>query len=437
MKNVILFVFDSMRGDFFTKSKIFADLSKTNLYFKNCVCSAPTTFLSMTGIFTGSYPQKILSDTKYEMLSENTGTYIKQLNDLGYDTYCIVPKVVELRGLTKDFRHVESKNYIDIFLDDDFEHYLIERINKMRTSKPFFLYVHLMNLHNPLMLHKRFDSSEYGFNYYEKMLSQINYHFTNIVKELDDDLLVITADHGSDKADYDDDLDKANNQVVKTSDFTELDTKGKPVNMKQSVFNLQRLLSKGKQSFSNMEKKFKINKIKNLSVDGKTKRLLINSIMNYQTLYDEQVCVPLLFANSGISRIVDYQVRTIDVFPTIFSLLNLSFENIGGVNLLGIQNSLPARIETNIKERSSHTSNVIGLRTEKYKYIRDREDKNAHLELYNLLDDPNETKNIAEENPQLIAEFESTLQDFNLTVKNKPARDEKEVKELLKKLGYV
>ena len=60
---------------------------------------------------------------------------------------------------------------------------------------------------------------------------------------------------------------------------------------------------------------------------------------------------------------------------------------------------LPAYIEVGInlaqlidKKNIQVQGKIIGLRTSEYKYLRDRNDKNKHVRLFNLKDDPLERK---------------------------------------------
>ena len=84
----------------------------------------------------------------------------------------------------------------------------------------------------------------------------------------------------------------------------------------------------------------------------------------------------------------------------------------------------------------------MGIRTSKYKYWRSRDDPSKHVNLYDLINDPSEEKNIASENPILIKQMEKILKDMKKNSiqtkqKNLSKDEEKTIEEELKKLGYI
>ena len=52
---------------------------------------------------------------------------------------------------------------------------------------------------------------------------------------------------------------------------------------------------------------------------------------------------------------------------------------------------------------------VIGIRTDKYKYFRNRYDSSKNVHLYDLENDPYEDNNIADRNKKIVEEMEDTL----------------------------
>ena len=86
--------------------------------------------------------------------------------------------------------------------------------------------------------------------------------------------------------------------------------------------------------------------------------------------------------------------------------------------------------------------NAIGIRTSQYKYYRSREDPKKNIFLFNLITDPDEMNNLANENPELIKMFEKTINDMKLnqspSKNTEKMSDEKiaKAKQILKELGY-
>ena len=90
------------------------------------------------------------------------------------------------------------------------------------------------------------------------------------------------------------------------------------------------------------------------------------------------------------------------------------------------------------------SSNTIGLRTEQYKYFRDRFSDSKDVHLYDLENDPFELSNISEQNPDIIENLEGKLLQINPTgnfgfKKDQEFSDEeaKKIENDLKKLGYI
>jgi arylsulfatase A-like enzyme len=133
------------------------------------------------------------------------------------------------------------------------------------------------------------------------------------------------------------------------------------------------------------------------------------------TLYDELIHVPLIIVlpNQEKGAVIDNQVRSLDLMPTILDLLgipvNKTIKNqMQGVSLVpfmkGEKLNLDAYSETDYRlytfKRSLRTSDG-------WKFILTLENKNK--ELYNLANDPGETKNLVDVNPAKAYELEQKL----------------------------
>jgi len=96
----------------------------------------------------------------------------------------------------------------------------------------------------------------------------------------------------------------------------------------------------------------------------------------------------------------------------------------------------PSYAETYFPFLSSGWSPLKALRTEKYKFI-----KAPKPELYDLLDDPHELKNIAEENSGIAKEMETRLEELERMFSSEEASPKRtlsfEERERLRSLGYV
>ena len=160
------------------------------------------------------------------------------------------------------------------------------------------------------------------------------------------------------------------------------------------------------------------------------------------TVYDATQKVPLLIKGPGVprGRVVDSQVRLIDVAPTILSLAGLpAIERTTGQDLSPWiaeerDDGLEAYVETLETHLAYGWSPVLGLRKDNYKYLR-----TSRPELYALDTDPDELHDLAASQPtrskQLDAALDAHLEGALPVVPNAVTPPEEIA--LLESLGYV
>jgi len=145
-----------------------------------------------------------------------------------------------------------------------------------------------------------------------------------------------------------------------------------------------------------------------------------------QSPYERGIRTPIIFKWTGqiIPRMDTVSfVSSIDILPTILDVLKIEKPvNLPGLNILD-QEKVQSRSAI-FSEDFSH--DMIDLETpskslehlvvlnKPWKLIIPYNEmaKESALELYNILEDPNETLNIAEENPQILNELRQELHDF-------------------------
>lgn len=170
----------------------------------------------------------------------------------------------------------------------------------------------------------------------------------------------------------------------------------------------------------------------------------------HDKLYDECLRIPLVFSGFGIksSRVVDQQVRQIDIFPTVTEIINMP-KNVAmnGTSLVPFFqekeiNQLPAYFE-GTPQLDEKFGKSIGIRTLKFKYYRSRHDSNKNIRLFDLKNDPFEKKNIAESNPEIVFDMEKILQNIQSTKQSTKTNEKMnydeivEAKKILGDLGYI
>lgn len=172
----------------------------------------------------------------------------------------------------------------------------------------------------------------------------------------------------------------------------------------------------------------------------------------HYTLYDHDLHVPLVIKGKGIpqGKRIKGMVRSIDVVPTILSILGISINDIGfdGINLCpaiekGKSEGLVAYAEELFEPRGPGA--LQALRTEKYKFIRNL--SRGIEEFYNLEEDPSEQKNLlpemkSEEKKKMLRKIRAQLNDFLIKTKGISGtifstNEKKEIDDRLRALGYI
>ena len=157
--------------------------------------------------------------------------------------------------------------------------------------------------------------------------------------------------------------------------------------------------------------------------------------------------VPLLFVGNLIKpRIITKQVRHVDIFPTIFDLIDIPLDiKISGKSLVSTTNEISEEEESNYLHtmpfQKESTSDRIGIRTNKYKYFRNSKNPKKDIHLYDLENDIYENNNILKNNLPIIEKMEKLLQNMQndtLELDNTLSKEEEEkISKELRKLGYT
>ena len=170
--------------------------------------------------------------------------------------------------------------------------------------------------------------------------------------------------------------------------------------------------------WENISRKRKEKKIKDLNLKPHEIRGLLNQRSNLERfLFDEKVRVPLFMIGPKVDQgmIISQQVRLIDVFPTICQIIGISDkeEKIDGISLYPLLQNKKIDDLTAYMESSPaiviQPTIVIGIRTDKYKYFRNRYDSSKNVHLYDLKNDTYEDDNIADRNKKIVEEMEGIL----------------------------
>ena len=161
---------------------------------------------------------------------------------------------------------------------------------------------------------------------------------------------------------------------------------------------------------------------------------------HHRGLYDEVLRVPLILAAPGVAPAeVAQQVRLMDITPTLLGEIHLEpLERSEGASLIGlVSGEREASMSCSLMGRTPEIGGgrLFGLRTSEAKFILHPE--LGEEALYNLVDDPKEQKNVADDQPEACTQGRMMAQREHESWANKARRLEPETHERLEALGYV
>jgi arylsulfatase A-like enzyme len=176
-------------------------------------------------------------------------------------------------------------------------------------------------------------------------------------------------------------------------------------------------------------------------------------LFDHHGLYEPTVHVPLLINAPGFDGQERQFVQHFDLVPTVLDMLGESFDT----DQFDGQSLCPRSGERTLNRDGAYfeegnTARRRGLRTDAAKYIIRLDDRNqcrycdvrhaADVECFDMLEDPQETTNIADEQPTRVADFGARLQSWIDTIPEPDAgavtfEESDEALERLEDLGYI
>ena len=437
--NILFLVIDSFRADKFygdKKTSITPNLDKlleNGVYFSQAVSSAPASLPAVSSILTGLYPFTTLSlEGKVYNLKRDIPTIGQKLETNGYKNFATIPKILTLMNLDHIFGSNIEFYEDELTLYDGVGEQILRTIDKIRSAEPWFYYIHLNDIHGQAVFNKeiipeKFHDEKLGKNQYERMISLMDVWLGKIFEKLEfsNTLLMITADHSSDVGIFDDKLE----ELYSTSKKNRMVKKNSIIRLGQKIF------SKSPESFRPIRTKLSnryrekrdsiieerrtpmLERIEETEDNVYRKRIMKNIVKGTAQVFDDRFMVPLLLCGWGIkkNRIIKQQVRSIDIYPTIFDILGYKIKDkIHGSSLVPLIDDInmeenPAFLESHINVIEGITSNTIGIRTSESKYFRNKDFSEKNVNLFDLKNDPFETENIAKSNKELVTNMEKLL----------------------------
>ena len=458
--NILFLIVDSLRADKISgteNNSITPNLDhikKNGVFFDHAISSSDGTMLAYAGLFSGKHPFKTgMRSAKLTRLC-NTISYFEVLKNYDYNLYGCLPRLAASLEIIPEFEN-NDEAFLDLFPDtlSKAGEIILKKLEG-NMKEPWCFLVHVTNMHFPIKKPKGFEDEKFGSNNYEKQVSAIDAWIGKVLKKIDLEktLVVITGDHGS----Y---IQSLKNKSL------EIDFQDNP-NLQNNIAKVSRRFPKFAEPLKlklflmreRANQKRKRNKIQKLNLKPHETRGLLDQRGNTDRfLFDEKIRVPLFMIGSKINQCISIskQVRLIDVFPTICEIVGIPKweEKVDGISLYPLlenkkMDDLIAYIEST-PGVVIETNNVVGIRTDKYKYFRNRYDSDLDIHLFDLENDPFEDDNMAKKSKDVVKRMEKKLKEItngfsledvcydNDGMNKQETKETKNVKEIFKAMGYT
>ena len=472
--NILFLLIDGLRQDKCHGNKKTSvtphidSLIQNGVYFNQAICSAPVTFTSLSSLFTGLHASEaVILNNRIFTINQKRKNYVEHLKENGYTTYAFLPESAYM-GPGQIFKeNVYKYPYTDTLFNGNGK-LIIEKLQENSLKEPWFYYMHFYDLYEASVFEideagsKELSDKRYGNNKYERILSAMDVWIGKILDNVDlnNTLVVLTADHATERGDYDTNLEEYASYCQNIRTSWEPNSVSKSVaSVKKIPKFLQPMKKFMSKSYSMRRRRIikdriqpEIEKIENEDLSPYQKRLKKSAAIIIFKTFDDRFRIPLCFSGYGITskHIISDQVRSIDIFPTIMDVINSpNIRNIHGRSLFPYlvgekMNEIPALVESIPMSLSAYTMNYVGIRTSEYKYFRDRNETTKNIHLFDLVKDPLEEKNLADKLPDVVQKMENMLNEmqgkkpFGTEKSNELNDDEtKIIEKELRKLGYI
>jgi choline-sulfatase len=158
--------------------------------------------------------------------------------------------------------------------------------------------------------------------------------------------------------------------------------------------------------------------------------------------YEPGLRIPLLVKLPGqaTGRVVDAQVSTLDLAPTLLGLAGLPRDAVGAEGS-DLRQGAPAEAPVLIESSDRYPEKYHGARSARWKYLRREGD--GREELYDLAEDPAELANLAQQQPERREELAAFVARRRAELARRAftpgsaAPDDADTRERLRALGYV
>jgi arylsulfatase A-like enzyme len=410
--NILFLLIDCLRADAVyaagrsTRTPTLDHLVRSGVACTQAVSSASSTTPCVASLLTGlySFVHGIRSIFGLK-LNPSVSSLVEVLRDSGYHTHAEMsgPLFPET-GLDRGF---DSYNFREgsAYLSTDWGADLRHQMQNGAFQTPWFLFLHLWELHHHRHILPQFRSRAYGHNRYERALSSLDAQLATLIPLLPPNTLVIVhGDHGE--------------RVVRTD-------------LRYRLYRLSRDL---------------LGRAATIKREG-----------HEMDVSEELIRVPLVFTLLNASapallpsgKQVSQLVRQIDILPTLLDMIdtpvppNIHGRSLKPALLADTPLHLEAYLEAFLRVRSDPRDRRVGWRTAEWKYSYAPQNPDLPQRLYHLSADPHERRNLASRRPEVVTALRQRIEELQqgpLAASPGQAMSEAEqemVAKRLAELGYM
>jgi arylsulfatase A-like enzyme len=387
-QNLLFVTVDCLRQDFtandWATTPFIDDLRESGIEYQELYSTTTTTTPSVASLLTGTYSERNgVNSLRNVELNEQVRTMAESFREAGFETAALVTgPLVEETGISRGFDHFNYRDK-DMNLVDDWYEEAVSHLNSL--SSPFFMYLHLWEIHTPVTVPPEYDNQKYGKSPYARGLSALDGRLEQFVKETPKNTTVVLhGDHGESISWREHLVQKGCKKLRDKARYEfGLDTR-----------SLERLANRLLDPFSPPYKDHFIE-----SGHG-------------ETILDFMTNVPFILSGPNIEpETVSAQCRQVDILPTLLDVFDLPLASkIDGQSLLPPESvdDRTAYIRACGASLRGESNWQRGVRTPEYKYV-EYPNRDWGPELFDLTDDKTELRNVASAHPETLSELQNQL----------------------------
>ncbi|MEM9290135.1 MAG: sulfatase [Acidobacteriota bacterium] len=416
--NVVLISIDTLRPDHLScygysrsTSPYIDQFAATGVLFEETVSTTAWTLPGHASMLSGLSPRRHGALRRDLAIRPSAKLLAEYLDELGYFSTAVVdaPFVQASYGFDRGFDHYLWDKEAGRYQHQQSVLAALQQAHDLyrKEARPFFAFFHYMSVHSPYRPEPEFDvfrtpGAEEGSSLDGRNLSRLR-------KKLEAGEITLSP------------LDVA--RLVDLYD-------GEILSMDERMGELFRRIQ---------ELDLEESTVVVLTADHGEEFYEHGNILHNRTLYEEVLRVPLIVRGPGIpaERRVTALTSLVDVTPTLLQLVGApSPSGLDGISLVRFwRDDARPRRELELATSAPDGSHAkIGMRTAGEKLQIDRE--NSLRELYDLIEDPGETKNLAPEDPR-TQELEDLLVKEIWSEGSGEVELSSEDEEILRSLGYL